>query len=93
VLARYFPAGKLDEAKVRAARDLRELITPSRQRALALDKAYMALVKQQDFEHGRDAVAQPAANVHRHIDNGDTGLKQNHAVYSDGRLWLEWPQP
>jgi hypothetical protein len=53
----------------------------------------MALVRAQDFEHGRDAVAQPAANVHRHIDNGDTGLKQNHATYNDGRLWLDWPAP
>ena len=93
VLERYFPAGKLDEAKVRAASDVRELITPSRARALALDKAYMALVRQQDFAHGRDAVAQPATNVYKQIVNGDTGLKKNHAIYTDGRMWLDWPAP
>lgn len=93
VLQRYFPAGKLDEEKVRAAKDMRELVTPSRERALALNKAYMALVREQDFAHGRDAVAQPATNVHQEIKNGDTGLKKNKAVYRDGRLWLEWPAP
>lgn len=92
VLGRYFPAGALDEAKVRAAQDLRELITPSRERALLLDKASLALVRQQDFAHGRDALPQPAVNVHRSIQNGDTGLKKNHAVYDDGRLWLDWPE-
>lgn len=91
ILQRYFPAGKLDEDKVRAARDMRELVTPSRERAIALDKAYMALVREQDFSHGRDAVAQAAINVHKNIRNGDTGLKKNGAVYRDGRLWLEWP--
>ena len=93
ILQRYFPAGKLDEDKVRAAKDMRELVTPSRERAIALDKAYMALVREQDFVHGRDAVAEPAINVHRSISNGDTGLKKRGAVYRDGRLWLEWPAP
>jgi hypothetical protein len=93
MLARYFPAGRLNEARVRAARDLRELVAPSRERALALNKAYMALVREQDFAHGRDAVAQPATHVHKQIANGDTGLKKNGAVYRDGRLWLEWPVP
>ena len=51
----------------------------------------MALVREQDFAHGRDAVAQPATNVHQSIRNGDTGLKKNGTVYRDGRLWLEWP--
>ena len=93
ILARYFPAGKLDEARVRSARDMQQLVAPSRQRALMLDKAYMALVRGQDFEHGRDAVLRPAAHVYQHIDNGDTGLKKNGAVYRDGRLWLAWPAP
>lgn len=93
ILQRYFPAGKLDEEKVRAAKDMRELVAPSRERAIALDKAYMALVREQDFARGRDAVAQPATQVHQSISNGDTGLKKNGAVYRDGRLWLEWPAP
>jgi hypothetical protein len=91
ILERFFPHGTLDEARVRATKDIRGLITPSRNRALALDKAYMALVSEQNFEQGRDTVLAPALNVHRRIENGDTGLKQKNAVYDDGRLWLEWP--
>lgn len=92
ILQHYFSNGRLDEARVRNAKNLGELITPSRPRALALNKAYMALVQTQDFEHGRDTVLAPAINVHRHIENGDTGLKKNGAIYDDGRLWLQWPE-
>lgn len=91
MLARFFPKGTLDEARVRAAHDLRDLIVPSRERALALDKAYMTLVREQRFAQGRDAVLAPAANVHQHIENEDTALKKQGAVYRDGRLWLQWP--
>ncbi len=55
-------------------------------------KPYKALVDEQDFEKGRDAVLAPASNVHSRIENGDTGLKANNAVYTDGRLWLAWPE-
>ena len=91
ILARFFPNGTLDETRVRAAKDIRDLITPSRTRAIDLNKAYMALVREQNFEQGRDTVLAPAHNVHRRIENGDTGLKQKNKVYDDGRLWLEWP--
>lgn len=91
MLQRFFPNGRLDEARVRAARDLRDLIVPSRERALALDKAYMARVREQNFEHGRDTVLAPAANVHTHIENEDTALAKHGAIYDDGRLWLQWP--
>lgn len=90
ILARFFPGGKLDAAKVRRARDLRELILPSRERALALDKAYMLIVREQSFVHGRDAVLAPAQNVHRQLENTDTALKASERVYKDGRLWLDW---
>jgi len=90
ILARFFPGGKLDAAKVRKARDLRDLILPSRERALALDKAYMLIVREQSYVHGRDAVLAPAQNVHRQLDNTDTALKASERVYQDGRLWLDW---
>ena len=95
MLARFFPGGMLDEAKVRRAApggpdDLTQLLLPSRERALALDKAYMSLVAEQRFEQGRDAVIAPPANVHRHIDkDSDTGLKNGVGVFGDGRLWLQ----
>ncbi|WP_084182751.1 hypothetical protein [Nevskia soli] len=95
MLERYFPRGKLDTAKVRRAApggkgDIRDLITPSRSRALQLDKAYMLIVREQSFIHGRDALLAPAANVHAQLDNTDTALKASDRVYRDGKLWLDW---
>jgi hypothetical protein len=95
ILARFFPGGALDEAAVRRAApggdlDLGALILPSRERALRLDKAYLALVRRQTFTAGRDAMLAPPANVHRVIENGATGLAERSKVYLDGRLQLDW---
>jgi hypothetical protein len=95
MLARFFPGGELDEAAVRRAarggdRDIAFLLTPSRERALLLAKAYMVLVREQSFDKGRDAMPLPPANVHREIENGSTGLGKAGKVYRDGRLWLDW---
>ena len=70
--------------------DLRALILPSYRRALALDKAYMALVKVQSFTRGRDAPLAPLQNVYRRVDAQDTGLEASHRLWRDGRLWLDW---
>src|SRR5690606_24310712 len=48
LLARFFPAGSLDEQELRRAavggdRDLAWALFPTRSRALALDKAYLAI--------------------------------------------------
>ncbi|MEW8027166.1 MAG: hypothetical protein AB2806_05440 [Candidatus Thiodiazotropha sp.] len=59
--------GCVDEAKVSAA-DVYALITPSPARALTLNKAYMAIVRDQDFIHGRDANVTPAKNVYEIVD-------------------------
>lgn len=96
MLRRFFPKGQLDEAEVRRAgiggdRDLRYLLLPSLERALALNKAYWQLVRQQRFKQGRMPVLAPANNVFEHIKNGDTALRAKNRVYSDGRLWLDWP--
>lgn len=95
ILDRFFPGGVLDEDAVRRAapggdRDIAYLIAPSRERALELDKAYRALVREQRFDLGRDAVLRPTANVHREIVNGSTGLDQAGRVFTDGQLRLEW---
>lgn len=95
ILDRFFPGGELDEAEVlRAApggdKDILYLIQPSRQRAALLNKAYMALVKDQTFELGRDTIISPPANVHEAIENGDTELNATGKVFFDGRLWLDW---
>lgn len=97
ILGRFFPGGMLDDASVRRAapggdRDIRWLLIPSRERALALNQAYMALVREQSFSQGRDAVLAPAHNVHKKIENGATGFDVNDGVYRDGRLFLLWSQ-
>ena len=59
--------GSVNEEKVLAA-DVYELITPSPERALILNKAYMVIVGDQDFIHGRDANVTSAVNVYNAVD-------------------------
>jgi hypothetical protein len=66
--ARWFRSdGSVDREAVRAA-DVYDLITPSPERALELDKAYRVLVDKQSFLFGRDATVTPPDGVHRKID-------------------------
>ena len=66
--ARWFDAdGEVLADAVRAA-DVYTLITPSPQRALALNKAYLAIVREQSFVYGRDAILHPARNVYAEVD-------------------------
>ena len=88
--------GKLLEDKVRRAavggdQDIRFLVVPSRERAILLGKAYLALVREQTFDRGRDAVIKPVANVHPSIKNGSTQLNETKKIFRDGKLWLDWP--
>lgn len=91
LLARFWRGGVLDEAEVRRAavggdRDLAWALSPSRARALALDKAYLAVVREQSFVRGRDAMVRPATRVHARIEDEGTGLEPRR----DGRLQLRW---
>ena len=95
MLARFFTGDRVKETEVRRAalggdRDLAWLLAPSRARALALNKAYLAIVREQSFTRGRDAVLAPAERVHSKIKNGDTELSRTNMVFTDGRLHLEW---
>jgi hypothetical protein len=66
--SRWFDAdGRVREDLVRAA-DVHELITPSRERALALNKAYGVIVREQAFLYGRDATIEPSTNVYDVVD-------------------------
>jgi hypothetical protein len=95
-IERFFVEGEVDEAKVRRAapggdQDLPFLIAPSRERAVALNKAYKALVEDQDFELGRDPVSEPATQVFEEITgNGTTALGDAGLIFRDGRIWLDW---
>ncbi|NUP10143.1 MAG: hypothetical protein HOW73_29180 [Polyangiaceae bacterium] len=89
--ARFFPDGVLAAREVaRAApggdRDLAALLVPTRGRALALDKAYWALVREQRFELGRDTVLAPPENVHRIAPDEPAA----ESTYGDGRLTPAW---
>jgi hypothetical protein len=78
VLARFFDAnGALRPGAVaRLHADVSTLLLPSAQRALDLDRAYKAIVDEQSFVRGRDAVLAPAQHVYAHPPLGQrTGVE------------------
>ncbi len=87
MLARWFNAdGELNEAKVKQANSVYELITPSPERALALNKAYQTIVKEQSYLFGRDATITEATNVLSEIDAEQPPLLPEHRYHWDMRL-------
>jgi len=88
--ARWFkPDGTADLEKIAKARDVHELITPSRERALALNKAYRTIVEDQDYIHGKDPVISPPKNVYDRIDNDNTPTLPPERVYR-WNILLDW---
>lgn len=90
LLERWFaPDGHtVDAEKVRAAPDVYTLVTPSRERALQLNKAYRTIVAEQDFIHGRDATVVPPVNVYDQV-----GPDAPTLPWSLNHLWsitLDW---
>lgn len=77
VLERFFERGKLrTDASRKLRADVSQLILPSPERALALNKAYWAVVHEQSFIKGRDSVLSPAVNIHRSVEADlPTGVK------------------
>ena len=66
---RWFNAdGTLNRSKLAAAQDVYDLITPSRTRALELNKAYRTIVAEQDYALGRDATVVAPVNVYKQVD-------------------------
>jgi len=65
---RWFKGDAVDRHKL-AGKDVYALITPSRRRALDLNKAYRTIVEDQDFVFGRDANVVPPINVYQRVDN------------------------
>lgn len=90
IAARFFHAdGSADATRIAAARDVYELVAPSRERALLLNKAYRVIVADQDFIHGRDATVKPPANVYERIDNASTPTLPAQHVH-DWDIRLDW---
>lgn len=89
----YHPDGTVNEDAVKAA-DVYTLITPSPERALALNKAYSYIVRHQSYIHGRDSNVLPAENVYRKIDESILPLEPESRLFGwDMRLnWKEGAQ-
>lgn len=86
MIKRWFSKdGEVLEEKVKAA-DVYELITPTPERALKLNKAYWTIVLDQDFNHGRDANISPAKNVYKTINENSPVLPNELVKKYDIRL-------
>lgn len=89
--ARWFLAdGSVNLAAIAAAKDVYTLIAPSVRRALDLNKAYRAIVAEQDYLYGRDATVTPPANVYREVDN-DTSPTLPADKFHLWDIRLDWP--
>lgn len=90
MFARWFTDdGRPDQAKIDAAADVYQLITPSPARARLLNKAYRVIVDDQDYIYGRDATVTPPANVYRHIDN-ETAPTLPPSLFIPWDIRLDW---
>ena len=91
MLKRWFNAdGTVNKEKVLAQDSIYDLITPSRRRALDMNKAYLTIVKEQSFIYGRDATLVEAENVLSEIDEEIPPLHPEHQHQWDIRL--SWDQ-
>jgi hypothetical protein len=90
--AKWFkPDGSVDHEKLRVAKDVYDLIAPSKERALALNKAYRTIVEDQDFIFGKDAVLTPPKNVYDKIDNEKTPTLPEERTFK-WNILLDWPK-
>ncbi|WP_054113603.1 hypothetical protein [Marinagarivorans algicola] len=81
----WFKEGRVIPSAIEG-KDVYTLITPSRRRALALNKAYYTIVQDQDYIHGRDANITPATNVYQKVDENTPVLATEKAQVWDIRL-------
>jgi len=84
--------GSLDDEKVSQAKDVYDLIAPSVERALVLNKAYKTIVEDQDFIFGRDATVTPPENVYQRVDNEEAPALPDERVFKWDIL-LDWSRP
>ncbi len=81
--------GKVNQDALNSAADVYDLITPSRERALMLNKAYRTIVAEQDYLYGRDATVQPPKNVYQQVDN-DTSPTLPADKFFTWDIRLDW---
>lgn len=91
IIAAFLPDGALDAKRAAALRgDITTLVLPSRDRALALNRAYLTNVLEQSYVWGRDAVDAPAQHVRARIAERSTGIGEAQLTRKDTRLLLDW---
>lgn len=87
MLERWFNGDStLKRDEIETLESIYELITPSPERALTLNKAYLAIVKEQSFLYGRDTSVKPAKNVFQDVDRETPPLKPEFRFKWDIRL-------
>ena len=92
MLDRWFNAdGTLKSQEISQLKSIYPLITPSKERAIELNKAYFTIVKEQSFLYGRDAILKPNSNVFKDINSEVAPLEEAHRHKWDIRL--NWDQP
>jgi len=89
LLERFFDKDGAVRTEEVASKDVYELISPSRSRALALNKAYWTIVRAQSFIRGRDANLAPMQNVYRQVDP-DTAPTLSKSKQFDSDIRLDW---
>ncbi|MDY6828946.1 MAG: hypothetical protein SV583_06180 [Pseudomonadota bacterium] len=85
----YHPDGSVNTVAVASTRNLYELIVPTAERALLLNKAYRVIVQDQDFIYGRDATVTPPPRVLSEVDN-DTSPTLPESRQFDWNIVLDW---
>ena len=87
MLDTWFDAqGQVRTEKIRELDSIYPLITPSPARALQLNKAYLAIVKEQSYLYGRDTSIVPAKNVFQEVDRSSAPLPPERRYRWDIRL-------
>jgi hypothetical protein len=90
MLARWFDTnGNVDAEKVSHS-DVYRLISPSPERALALNKAYRRIVAEQSFYLGRDAVLGQSVHVFEQVAQDNVPLLPDDQQFHYD-LRLQWP--
>jgi hypothetical protein len=85
----YHADGSVNTIALASTRNLYDLITPSASRALMLNKAYKAIVEEQDFIFGRDATVTPPQRVLASVDNETSPTLSKEHQY-DWNILLDW---
>jgi hypothetical protein len=80
----------INRVALASAKDVYDLITPSRQRALMLNKAYKVITEDQDFIFGRDATVTPPPRVYESVTNDTPTLSPENQF--DWDIRLDWSQ-